>query len=382
MSAWKKSTYQKQAHNATMTLFFFALKLFLKRIIRDLILRSPLVSITALLLTILFIYVNRHFTLTEPRFIGLLAVLYITSISSLWFKKQRINLALLRFCNSRYSNQKIILFYSVLQVLRTMIPSLVVCLLLVLGLLEVYADSGQLLDKRTSLVIFALFFGFSGLSCFLFQQFCTWQVQRSSSQNRRVPQLFLPRLKSVLSDYVSPDYLLGYLFILCLSVYILYDFIKAFQSDLEPQSIKNYALVFLCLGAFSFMGIVDSVEHIQWSFLVFSGLGYGFFCIRSIIFLSISSVPVWVPFFIIYISHDPLAALLFLLCLGLNLIFMIHISLLVLPLLLKFLVPLGVIAFSVYAYYAYSPFGFILLAPLIWVIVRSREAVYDWGAYD
>ncbi|GHU59472.1 hypothetical protein FACS189444_4830 [Spirochaetia bacterium] len=424
-----------------MKLLLFVITLFLRRLwrrLRDAAVRSPAltIAVTALCLFLgitLFVYdIPIHSAFDWSVFVLLLAVSSLAQLCALWFNTESLNQVLLRFSNSRYTRQTIGRTYFLCQGMLCLVPPI---FLLCLFLGDVLSIAGQL--PAAPLPVLGLFIGFHFVSSLLFQTLgvrfsragalvctiltsaaflfalylgsitisaviavltagiaafflLTLRAEYAIQKPVLGAKLFLPRIKGLLSDYVSANFMVVYILSLYASVFILYDFLKLLESERpEPQVIKNYAFVSLLLGSLSFIGAADSGNSINWKMQLFAGLRYRTYCIRSLTFLSLIYLPVWLPAFVAYCFWLPLSGvLLFPLVLGVNLLFTVHFFLLqpppkILPqILIKGALWFAFILAGAWCYYSAALPGLLLALPLLGVCFKAREDLYDWGSYD
>jgi hypothetical protein len=418
-----------------MKLLLFTISLFLRRL-RDAVLRSlgltiVLTALVLFLVITLSIYgIAIHADLDWFSFVLILAICQLGQICAFWFNTESLNRVLLACINSRYSRQTISRAYFLYCGMIALIPPLI---LLCLFLMGVYS----LLPPAAPLPVLGLFTGFHFASSLLFQALSvrfsragalaaavltsavflaalymgslalpaaiaaliaaiaaffllTLRAEYAIQKPVFGAKLFLPRIKGLISDYINADFAVMYILALCASVYILYDFIKLIGNENpEPGVIKNYAMLSLLLGSLSFYGAIGSGMTINWNMQSFAGLSYRTYCVRSLAFLSLLSLPAWLPAFAVYCFWlPPSDVLLFPLVIGVNLLFTVHYCLLPMPresrirMLIRGAIWFAFIIAGAYCYHRAALPGLLLALPLMVVCIRARENIYDWGSYD
>jgi hypothetical protein len=361
-----------------MRLLFFMLKIFLKRLAKALVISPALTAIILFLGIVLGVYgINLHLEISESRFVFLLSILGILGCCGAFIEARTLEAALFRHGNSRYSNRVMLRCIMAFRAFKYSVPTVLAVLALMTGILS---TAGEDASRGKPLAETGLFWGGGFFLALLIQGARMGGGRRPAAAGSRPPR---PRLKSLLADYAAPDYLLAYLLLLCASVYLLAECMLLLRSGgAEARVIHNYGLVFLLIPGFSFGGLLGSVERMNWKVRAFFDLGYASYARRSFGFLAAASVPLWLPFWILYLGLSPSGALRFLLYLILGLAFTVNFALSRIHGLIKGLLWFGFTALGAIAFYLGSPLGFILVLPALFFFVRARETIYDWGRYD
>jgi hypothetical protein len=404
-----------------LSLPWFAAKLFCKRM-KELFFSAPLVWIAALVLGILFGSLGLRPRMAPDGKASLLifGVLLILFLAGLRIHRPVPLRALLRFANSRYTARAIVRLHYLGRALANSLPpaltlgfslaSFVVfppvfgppallCLTVFTAASSFVFFNLTIAVKKIALAgalggsLVFLFFLYRGslppvviltglavAGASWFFRFPRWES--AEVQAGRTSRFFLPRLKSALADYAGAGLLL-YPPALFLSLYLFREYMGFVFSGGPEGVLKNYALVFLLLSSLPFAGIVDSVETMNWKFIAMAGKGYGFYLKRSFLFLFTLSLPVWLPFFGVFLWHHVPGALLFFAVVVFNLFCVINLALILgIPRLFKGLLCIACIGFSASGYYAENPGAFFLLVPGALFFWRARGDIYDWGSYD
>jgi hypothetical protein len=404
-----------------LSLPWFAAKLFCKRI-KALFFSAPLVWIAALGLVILFGSQGLRPRMAPDGKGSLLvfAVLVILFLAGLRIYRPVPLRALERFANSRYTARAIVrLHYLNRALTNALVPALALGFSLasfvvfppefgppaLLCLTVFTAASSFVFFNLTSaakkialpaalggslvflfflyqgsLLLLAILTGLAAGAALWFFRFPRWES--AEVQAGRTSRFFLPRLKSTLADYAGAGLLL-YPPALFLSLYLFREYMGFVFAGGPEGVLKNYALVFLLLSSLPFMGIVDSVTAMNWKIIAMAGKGYGFYLKRSFLFFFVLSLPVWLPFFGVFLWYHFSGALLFFAVVVFNLFCMINLALVLgIPRLFKGLLCVACIIFTAVGYYAENPGAFFLLIPGALFFWRARGDIYDWGSYD
>jgi hypothetical protein len=318
----------------------------------------------------------------------LLSILCGLGCCGAFIETRTLEAALFRHGNSRYSNRTILRLIMIFRAFKYSVPVILVLLALLTGILPV---AGEPLHRGWPLAGAGLFWGGGFLLALLIQGPAARGLLHGGGRRRAAGLMRpghprprpRPRLKSLLADYASPDYLLVYLLLLGASVYLLAECMLLLRSGgADAPVIHNYGVVFLLMPGISFGGLLGSVERMNWKIRAFFGLDYTAYLRRSFGFLAAASVPLWLPFWILYLGRSPSGALGFLLYLALALAFTVNFALSRIHGLVKGLLWFGFTALCAAAFYLRSPLGLILLLPALFFCIRARETIYDWGLYD
>jgi hypothetical protein len=409
-----------------MTLLIFAVKLSLKRL-KGLFFLSPLIWITALLLGILFLTqgIRLHLELDQGRISLVLAALQGITVISLLVREDGLEAALGRFCNSRYAYETIVRGWRFCGAFKAaLLPLLLCCLILArvvgvdpdralpaLGLFLAFTPASSLVFQNlmarfskisalgpmvlgSAVFLFLLYLGLwiaaAVLTLFTLGAAAWFLVflrrEAAKVRPRRESGRCMPRFKSILADYLNADFLVVYFCLLSASVYLMAEFSGLLRGGLPPEGriTGNYAMVFLALPCVSFGGLVDSAANNNWRLLSLSGgLRYALYLKRSALFLSLLSLPLWTPFFLVCLSLGFFYALLLPVYIALSLFFTVNLSLITgVPKLLRLFIFLGFTALCAAAYHTRGLWAFALALPAGALFFKAREDLYDWGTYD
>jgi hypothetical protein len=209
----------------------------------------------------------------------------------------------------------------------------------------------------------------------------------AARKTRRPPavRFTLPRLKSLIADYASAEIAVVWVVLLFVSVYLVYDFRSALVTEggfLPDGVIKNYCLVFLLIGSVPLLEIISSVKNINWHIRVFFNFSYAGYFRRGGLFLSVLSIPLWFPLWLLCLVRAPAAALPMPLFLAVTLVFTVNLALSMMNDLFKFALCAVFVLTAAYAYYTQPLLGFVLLIPAGFAAFRGRSNFADWGSYD
>jgi len=187
-----------------------------------------------------------------------------------------------------------------------------------------------------------------------------------------------PVIKGIIFDYFSSDFLLTALVSIVLLIIIIVEFIsKGFLLNTEDTSILFIGM--LVILSFGFMGIVESVPHINWKFHgIISPNGYGYHVRRTVIFLGVFFILPVLFFIFMLASSGAIFLLKYLYCLAVLLFSSIFISFTISRSIFKAVMMIAVIVFTVWVSSLRIAFLPVLLIPALALFFKAKNEYREW----
>jgi hypothetical protein len=187
-----------------------------------------------------------------------------------------------------------------------------------------------------------------------------------------------PVIKGIIFDYFSSEFLQTALISIVLLVIIIVEFIsKGFLLNTEDTSVLFIGmLIILSIG---FMGIVESIPHINWRFHgIISPKEYGYHVKRTVVFLGVFFVLPVLFFIFMLASSGAIFLLKYLYCLAVLLFCSIFISFTISRSIYKAVMLIAVIAFTVWVSTLRIAFLPVLLIPALAFFFKSKNEYREW----
>jgi len=297
-------------------LLIFWIKIFLKSII-GIFKQSPVIFIWAIVLCIAFFigkdYIN--ITLNAQLLIPLLLVLAVLSMI-ISFKNTYMLPVLIAYSKSSFQKRHILVFYFLKKSIRNNI------FLIILSIFAVKLLSTENYSQLTLIPIIpiiSVFLSFA-IMC-LKNRFISIKVYKVK-EKKSVTSI---RIKSILYDYLTADFLLMVVLGFALFAGIVTGLLKDVGSFQQSDNSYPIFIGSIAVLAFCFMGIVSSIPNINWKFYSFlNPQNLSYHTKKSALVLAGSFCLLLLTFLIILLSFDMVITIKYIYCLAAIMLFSIY----------------------------------------------------------
>jgi hypothetical protein len=203
------------------------------------------------------------------------------------------------------------------------------------------------------------------------------KMRRIKKKQEKVSKIN-PVIKGIIFDYFSSDFLLTALISIVLLIIIIVEFIsQGFLLNTEDPSILFIGM--LIVLSFGFMGIIESVPHINWKFHgIISPNGYSYHIKRTVVFLGLFFILPVLFFIFMLASSGAIFLLKYLYCLAVLLFCSIFISFTISRSIFKAAMLIAVVVFTAWVSTLRIAFLTVLLIPFLALFLKAKNEYREW----
>jgi len=330
---------------------------------------SPVIIVGAIIISAASIVARNDISImlnTKELIFIVLFFIFVSLLLSL--KKYPTKLLLIMYSKSKFRNKIICILFFIKQAFINNILLFIFIVVALKGVVKI--ENLKIIPVATicSLVL-------SLLLMYLKNEYINRKVRKIPVKETK----FNPVVKSAVYDYFTSDFLQTALASTVLFIFITVEIIKNDFSffALESPSILLIGMVFIL--SIGFMGIVDSISHINWKFLsVVCPKNYSYHFKRSALFLA-AFFGLLITLFIFMAAFSGVVFLLkYLYCLLVLLMLSINISFTISGAFYKAVIFILAIALTVWISTLHIAFLPILAAPVLVTFLKAKNEYVEW----
>jgi len=330
---------------------------------------SPVIIVGAIIIFAAFIVARNNIAITLNTKELILAVLFLIFVSLLLsLKKYPTKPLLILYSKSKFRNKVIYVLFFIKQ---AFINNILLFIFIVVALKGVVKIESFIIIPAVTVCSLVL----SLLLMYLKNEYNNRKVRKIPVKETK----FNPVIKSAVYDYFTSDFLQTALASIVLFIFITVEFIKngfSFSALESPSILLIGMVVILSIG---FLGIIDSISHINWKFLsVVCPKNYSYHFKRSALFLA-AFFGLLIALFIFMAAFSGVVFLLkYLYCLLVLLLLSINISFTNSGAFYKAVMFIFAVALTVWISALHIVFLPILAAPVLVTFLKAKNEYREW----
>ena len=354
-----------------MTLTLFWIKIAAKRTV-SLFKSSPVMFIWLFIIAGAFIFAisNRHMVITQEAktFLIITPFLVLYSVFTS-LKNYNVTPVLTIYSKSKKTNKNIIAGFFII---KAVINNILLILFSIIALNSTV--NTFLFFFFISIPLFSIFLSF--LTMYFNYNYINKQVRKKEKKVLRIN----PYLKSIVYDYLTPDFLA--VFILCVSLFIII-ITESFREAgllIESNNQNVFFVFILILFSAGFSGIIGSIQNINWKFqTILSRNTFKYHYKRTVFFLAGTYAVFLAAFILIGSFINPILMFKYLFCILLMMFTAVNIALTVTNILIKVIIFALIIILTAWVSTLQTIFLAFLIIPALVTFIKAGYEYKEWS---
>ena len=330
-----------------------------------------IIWLVIIITSFLFSIINGYIRILPEIHIIIVITIFLLLVSLLRsFKKVNIITNLTRFSKSSLQNRYILFLH---YIKRAVINNVLLILFSIISF-DSLVNYGYIFIMLTVIII-SIFLSF----LLIYQKHHPKFKHNARGKVSKLPALCSPQIKSILYDYFTSDFLITAILSLSLFTIFMIEIMKDIQSVYELEE-KQYLFmittIILCIG---FAGIIDSIKNINWKFQAMISPNNFKYHIKRTSYFLFSVFGLFILFFVfIGAAIDILLLLKFLFCLILLFFISIFIAFTTGSMLIKGIILILNIIFSIWITTLPIIFLAIIAIPFFAFLFNAKNEYREW----
>lgn len=353
-----------------MVLTLFWIKIALRRTI-NLLKSSPVVVVWAMIIIAAFIFAiaNKYIMIMPDTRILFMLMPFLVLVSFLkLFKNYHITPVLMRYLKSKFQNKEIHVRFFIRQAFINNIELLIFNII-----------AFNLLANKKYYAVIPAVTVFSLILSFFLMYFKNIYTNRRISNITAKRSKINPKIKTAIYDYLTAGFLSMAVLCVVLFLIVTIEFTKNINSSFELKTPSAFFIGMVIVLSVGFMGIIDSIPHINWKFqAILSRNDFKYHIKRTMLFLG--GIFGWAVLLFIYVGAVIDAALLvkYLFCILVLFLVSVYIAFTISNMLTKLIILFSVLIFTVWISTLQAGFLAVLVLPVLAALVMAKNDYMEW----